>query len=100
MNFLICCDFASVKCSHIEFANKLSEFTSYYSNLNDFTWIIEINEMDFIPFYPDDICKSIYYKLSEFLNKDSFFMVSKVSESFWSDKAQLKAFRSLLVREQ
>lgn len=88
--YVICCDFASMKCSHFEFAGKLSMFTTDFSNINNYTWIIEVGEMDLIPF-SDNMCEAIYVLLSEFLEKDSFFMVFKVSESFSSDSTHLMA---------
>ncbi len=94
MKYIICCDFASMKCSHFEFAEKLSQFTSNFTNLNNFTWELEINEFDFIPYNADNICESIYVSLSEFLHKDSFFMVFKASESFSNDNTQSMSWRS------
>lgn len=85
MKYIICCDFATLKCSRFEFAKKLSEFSINFSNLNNYTWEIEIDKYSFIPFSPDNMCESIYVMLSEFLDKDSFFIVFKPSESFSND---------------
>ena len=89
--YIICCDFATLKCSRFEFATKLSEFTSHYENINNFVWLIEIDEIDFIPYNPDNICESIYKYLSDFLNYDSFLIVFKASEFFSSDNAHFTA---------
>lgn len=99
MKYIICCDFASMECSQFQFAEKLSEFTSSFTNLNNFTWELEIEELDFIPFNSDDICESIYVMLLDFLTPDSFFMVFKASESFSNDIAQFRRFRSRSVSD-
>lgn len=88
MKYIICCDFASLKCSRREFAKRLSEFSSDFLNLNTYTWEVELNELNFIPYNPDNMCVSIYVMLSDLLDKDSFFIVFKASESFSNDSAQ------------
>lgn len=99
MEYIICCDFASLKCSHFEFASKLKEFTTHYTNVNNYTWIIEINPLEFIPYNPDNMCESIYMMLCDFLVEDSFFMILSASESFSSDTAHEIKLRSRSVSD-
>lgn len=84
MKFIICCDFATLKCTHKEFAKRLSEFTDYCYNYNNFLWEIEVNDLELIPF-SDNICESVYLRLSEFAEESSFLKICKISESFGSE---------------
>lgn len=88
MKYIICCDFATLKCSRLEFANKLSEISTNFLNLNNYTWEFELEEYSFLPFNSDNMCESIYVIFSEFLTKDSFFMVFKITESFSHDDSR------------
>lgn len=83
MKFIIYCDFATLKCTRKEFAEKLASFCKYYENYNNYLWEIEIDNI-FIP-YSDNLCESIYVLLSEFVSGSSILKIFKVSESFGND---------------
>lgn len=97
--YIICCDFSTMKCSRSQFAKKLTSITSDFINQNNYVWELEISDLDFIPFDSDNICKSIYIALSEFIERDSFFMVFKASESFSNEIAQFTSWRSRDVND-
>lgn len=87
MRFIIYCDFATLKCTRKEFAEKLETFCKYYANHNNYLWEIEIDfgiNNIFIP-YSDNLCESIYVLLSEFVSGTSVLKIFRVSESFCND---------------
>lgn len=84
MKFMIFCDFATLKCSHKEFAKKLSEFSTFVHNHNNFIWEIEVDDISLLP-YSDNMCESIYVRLSDFTDGSSFLKIFKASESFGND---------------
>lgn len=59
MKFFIYCDFATLKCSRKEFAEKLSTICSSVININNFLWEIEYDEFSVIP-YSDNQCETIF----------------------------------------
>ena len=84
MKYIICCDFATMKCSRKEFAQKLETFCNHYKRCNDYIWEIEVDELALLP-YGDNDCETLYQQLSEFVSPDSFLKICKVSQSFGND---------------
>ena len=58
MDFILYCDFSTLKCTKFEFAEKLNSFTSHYRNHNDYIWELKIDDIALIP-YSDNDCETI-----------------------------------------
>lgn len=84
MKFMIYCDFATLKCTREEFAQKLETFCTYYENHNNYIWEIEVDAIELLP-YSDNMCETIYLQFSDFTDPSSFLKICKVSESFGND---------------
>ena len=77
MKTLIFCDFATMKCTRSEFAQRLLTY-GYCENINNFLWVFSPND-DYINFY-DSESESVYSMVNDFLNKDSVLLVVQPSD--------------------
>lgn len=82
LNYLVYCDFATVKCDFKEFAKFLGRYTDDYQNINNDIWLIQIDDNE-NPFYYDMTSLAKDLENEGYADKDSVIFVAKYSDLFY-----------------
>ena len=76
IKYLVCCDFATLKCDIKQFASFLKGYTDDYENLNNNVWLVNIDD-ESEPFY-NDLSNLVHDMESKgYADKDSVVFVAK-----------------------